>query len=161
MMRCSNQDGGFSLIEVMIAMAISGIALMGTMGAVEMSSRHIQQGSLSTRALALAQARLEAKRATLWQSLLQDDLDHDGFPEVIMKDDGQGGDVSAGDGIYSAMQERDGVTVVWSIEGDHAGPLSSVGLVAIRATASYKGPTGVKEIRLATLRANPTFIGPR
>ncbi len=160
MSRNSN-DTGFSLIEVMVAMVISGVALMGAMGAVELSSRHVQQGSLSTKALALAQARLEVKRSVRWQALLEDDLDHDDVPEIIMKDDGQASDLMAGDGIYTASQERDGVTLVWSVEADRLGPLSAVGMVAIRAAASYVGPGGQKEVRVATLRANPVFVGQR
>lgn len=156
-----SRDEGFSLIEVMMAMVISGIALMGTMAAVEMASRHAQQGSLSSSALELAQARLEAKRSVRWQLLLEDDLDHDGVPEVMMKDDGQGLDAMAGDGIYTAMQERDGVTLVWTVEADRPGPLSLVGMVAIRAVASYTGPGGRKDVRMATLRANPAFVGQR
>jgi len=156
-----SHNEGFSLIEVMMAMVISGIALMGAMGAVEMSSRHVQQGSLSSRALELAQARLEAKRSVRWQSLLEDDLNHDGIPEVIMKDDGQGHDTMADDGVYTAMQERDGVTVIWTVEADRPGPLSAVGIVAIRAVASYVGPGGQKQVRVATLRANPAFVGQR
>lgn len=152
---------GFSLLEVMAAMAIAGIALMGTMGAVDIAARHVEQGSLSMHALALAQARLEAKRSVRWQSLLEDDLDHDGVPEILLRDDGQGYDLAAGDGIYTAMQQRDGVILVWSVEPDRAGPLSSVGLVTIRAAASYEGPGGLKEVRMATLRANPTFVGRR
>lgn len=155
------RDEGFSLIEVMVAMVISGIAFMGTMGAVETASRHVRQGDLSSRALELAQARLEVKRSVRWQSLLEDDLDHDGVPETIMRDDGLDGDVTAGDGIYTAMQERDGVTVVWSVEADRPGALGAIGLVAIRATASYAGPGGRKEVRVATLRANPAFVGDR
>lgn len=156
-----SHNEGFSLIEVMMAMVISGIALMGAMGAVEMSSRHVQQGGLSSRALELAQARLEAKRSVRWQSLLEDDLNHDGIPEVIMKDDGQGHDTMADDGVYTAMQERDGVTVIWTVEADRPGPLSAVGIVAIRAVASYVGPGGQKQVRVATLRANPAFVGQR
>jgi prepilin-type N-terminal cleavage/methylation domain-containing protein len=159
----SRREGerGVSLVEVMVAMMITGIVLMGTMGAVEIASRHVRQGDRSLHALALAQARLEAKRSVRWQSLLEDDLDHDGVPETIMKDDGQGRDQAAGDGIYTAMQERDGVTLIWSVEPDRAGPLSSVGLVTIRATAAYEGPGGLKEVRMATLRANPAFVGRR
>jgi len=150
---------GFSLIEVMVAMVIAGIALMGTMGAIDLSSRHTQQGRLSTQALTLAQARIEAKRSVRWENLLQDDLDHDGMMDVLMRDDGQRPDVGAGDGIYSAMQERDGITVLWTVEMDGAAPLSDVGLVLIRATAFYDSPVGRKEVRLATLRANPTLVG--
>ena len=156
-----SRDEGFSLMEVMTAMVISGIALMGTMGAVEMASKYVLQGSLSSRALELAHGRLEAKRSVRWQSLLEDDLDHDGVPEVVMKDDGQGLDSIAGDGIYTAMQEHDRVTLVWTVEADRPGPLGQVGMVAIRATASYESPNGRKEVRMATLRANPTFMGRR
>lgn len=155
------QDRGFSLVEVMMAMVISGVALMGTMGAIEMSSRHIQQGQVSTRALGLAQARLEAKRSVCWQALLQDDLDHDGIAEVTMKDDGQEPDRMAGDGIYTSVHQQDGVTVVWTVELDRPGPLPLASLVVIRATAFYDGVAGIKEIRLAAFRANPAFVGPR
>ena len=156
------KNDGFSLIEVMVAMMISGIALMGTLGAVEISSRHVQQGGLSSKALEFAQARLEVKRSVRWQSLLEDDLDRDGVSETLMADDGQGYDVAAGDGIYTAMHERDGVTVVWMIEADRPGPLSASGVVTIRAVASYSGLGGQKkEVRVATIRANPEFVGPR
>lgn len=160
-MRGHFYDDGFSLVEVMVAMVISGVALMGTIGAVEISSRHVQHGSLSTRALALVQARLEVKRSVRWQALLEDDLDRDGVPEILMKDDGRGRDMMAGDGIYTAMQERDGVTLVWTVEADRPGPLNSVGMVTIRAIASYAGPGGQKEFQMSTLRANPAFVGQR
>ena len=156
------KNDGFSLIEVMVAMVISSIALMGTLGAVEVSSRQVQQGGLNSKAIELAQARLEAKRSLHWQSLLEDDLDHDGTAETLMNDDGQGSDKTAGDGIYTAMYERDGVTVVWMVETDRPGPLCAVALVTIRAVASYPGLSGHKrEVQVATIRANPNFVGQR
>ncbi|HSA61795.1 MAG TPA: prepilin-type N-terminal cleavage/methylation domain-containing protein [Nitrospiraceae bacterium] len=156
-----SSDKGFSLIEVMVAMVISGIALMGTMSALEISSRHVQQSGLGGRALEMAQGRLEVKRSVRWQSLLEDDLNYDGVPETIMKDDGQEPDKMAGDGIYTAMQKRDGVTVVWSVEADRPGPLGAVAMVTIRAAASYAGTGGRKEVHVATIRANPAFSGSR
>lgn len=153
------QDKGFSLIEVMIAMMISGIAFMGAIGAVQISSGHTRQGALDGRALELAQARLEVKQSVRWTYLLEDDLDEDGIPETMMKDDGQNPDVIADDGIYTAMLERNGITVVWSVETDRPGPLGSVGMVAIRAVSSYVGQGSPKEIMVATLRANPAFVG--
>ncbi|OQW33770.1 MAG: hypothetical protein A4E19_02670 [Nitrospira sp. SG-bin1] len=153
---------GFSLIEVMVAMVITGIALMGALGAVEMSSRHIQQGGLNSKAAEFAQARLEAKRSIHWRSLLEEDHDRNGVPETFMTDDGQGADGTAGDGIYTAMSEHDGVTVVWTIEADPPGPVHSAAMVMIRAIASYPGYNGHrKEVQLATIRANPNFVGPR
>ena len=79
-----------------------------------------------------------------------------------MADDGQGSDITAGDGIYTAGYERDGVTVVWTIEAEHPGPLGSAGMVRIRAVASYSGLNGHKrEVQMATIRTNPNFVGQR
>jgi prepilin-type N-terminal cleavage/methylation domain-containing protein len=156
------KNEGFSLVEVMVAMVIAGVALMGTLGAVEISSKHVQQGGLNSKAIELVQSRLEAKRSVRWQSLLEDDLDHDGVSETLMTDDGQGSDRTAGDGIYTAMYERDGMTVVWMIEAERPGPLHSTAMVTIRAVASYPGLNGQKrEAQAATIRANPNFVGPR
>jgi prepilin-type N-terminal cleavage/methylation domain-containing protein len=156
------KNDGFSLVEVMVAMVISGVALLGTLGAVEVSSRHVQQGGLTSKAVELAQTRLEAKRSVRWQSLLEDDLDRNGTPETLLADDGQGSDITAGDGIYTAMYERDGVTVVWTIEADRPGPLRSAAMVMIRAVASYSGLNGNKRaVQVATIRANPNFVGQR
>ena len=159
MRRALNHDG-YSLVEVMVAMMISGIALMGTLGAVEITSRHARLGGISTKALELAQWRLGVKRTIRWQSLLEDDLDHDGIAETFMADDGVGGDVVAGDGIYTAMHKQDEVTVVWTIEADRPGPLAAAGIVTIRAIASYPGLSEQKrDVQVATLRANPSFVG--
>jgi prepilin-type N-terminal cleavage/methylation domain-containing protein len=158
-MKKQTQDKGFSLIEVMIAMVISGIAFMGAIGAVQISSGHTRQGALDSRALELAQARLEAKQSVRWPYLLEDDLDQDGIHETMMKDDGQIPDATADDGIYTAMLERNGITVVWSVETDRPGPLGLVSMVAIRAVSSYAGQGSPKEVMVATLRANPAFVG--
>jgi len=154
-------ERGFSLVEVMVAMSISMIVVMGGMAALQVSSRLTQQGVMKTRAVSLAQGRLEAKRSVRWEALLQDDLDHDGRIDLVMTDDGQGADVSAGDGIYSAQWEHDGVTLKWTLAMDRLGPLSTAGFVTIRAAASYQGFGGARTVEVGTLRANPTFIGVR
>lgn len=64
-MNRGRNETGLSLLEIMIAIVISGVALMGTMGAIELSARYVEQGQVSSRALALAQARLEGKRSVL------------------------------------------------------------------------------------------------
>jgi prepilin-type N-terminal cleavage/methylation domain-containing protein len=153
---------GISMVEVMVAMMISGIALMGTLGAVEISSRYAQQSVTNSQALELAQGRLEAKRSVRWQLLLEDDLDRDGIAETHMTDDGTGYDVAPSDGIYTAMYERDGITVVWTVETDRPGPLSATGMVRIQAVASYLGRNREKrEVQMATMRANPSYVGYR
>ena len=91
---------------------------------------------------------------------LEDDLDHDGIPETFMLDDGQGADVMAGDGIYTALSERDGITVVWTIEGEQLSPLNASGMVNIQAVASYVNQRGQRrEVHVATMRANPNYVG--
>ncbi|MBS0167863.1 MAG: prepilin-type N-terminal cleavage/methylation domain-containing protein [Nitrospira sp.] len=159
-MRRLMNNNGISLVEVMVAMMISGIALMGTLGAVEISARYAQQGAVNSRALEFVQGRVEAKRSVRWQLLLEDDLDRDGVAEIHMTDDGTGIDVTPGDGIYSAMYEQNGITVVWTIETDHPGPLSATSMVRIRAMATYLGRNKEKrEVQMATMRANPNYVG--
>lgn len=159
MKQLSNSQG-ISLVEVMVAMMISGIALMGTLGAVELSSRYAQQSVMNSQALELAQGRLEVKRSVRWQLLLEDDLDRDGIAETHMVDDGTGFDAAPGDGIYTAMYERDGITVVWTIETDRPGPLSTTSMVSIQAVASYQGRNQEKrEVQIASMRANPSYVG--
>ena len=142
-------------------MTISTIVVMGGMAALQVSGRLVQQGVLKTRALSLAQGRVEAKRSVRWEAMLQDDLDHDGRVDVMMADDGQGADVSAGDGVYSAQWEQDGVRLIWMVAMDRPGPLSTVGRVMIRAAASYPGLGGVRIVEVGTMRANPAFVGAR
>ncbi len=159
-MNTPTKNDGFSLIEVMVAMMISGIALLGTLGAVEITSRYVQQGGLSSKALELAQGKLEAKRSIRWSSLLEDDLNYDGIPDAVMVDDGQGADAIAGDGIYTARYERDGITLMWTIEGDREKPLNASGIAVIRAVASYSDRRGQRrEVQVATIRANPNYVG--
>ena len=154
-------DRGLSLVEVMVAMTIAGIALMAAMGAVQVSARYAQQGVMKTRALALAKGRLEAKRSVRWETLLQDDMNHDGIVDATMNDDGVGKDETAGDGTYTAAWEQDGVSLVWTVAMDRPGPLSGAGFVVIRATATYAGFGDRTTVQVATVRANPVFVGER
>lgn len=159
MTQCSEQ--GFSLVEVLVAMALSAVVLMGGVTALQVSARFAQQGRLAAKALALAQSRVEAKRSVRWEALLLDDLDLDGRVDLMMMDDGQGADVSAGDGVYSARWEGDGVTLDWTVASDHASPLAAAGFVTIRVAASYKGLGGIRTVTIGTVRANPVFVGSR
>lgn len=161
-MSMNRKCDGFSLIEVMVAMMVSGIALMGALGAVEITSRYVQQGALSNKALELAQGKVEMKRSIRWTALLEDDLDRDGNSDIVMRDDGQEPDVVAGDGIYTATSEHDGMTLVWTIEGEHGKPVHASGIVAIRAVTSYLDRRGQRrEMQIATFRANPNYVGGR
>ena len=155
---CSAEKGA-TFSEVMVAMALMAIGIMGAMGAYEAAEKRLGRDALAARALAMAESRIEAKRAVPWEQLLLDDLDHDGVPEVTMHDDGDGADRTAGDGTYSAMLQKDGVTVQWTVTSHRPGSLSNAGAVVIEAYSRYQSETGERDVHLATLRANPGFIG--
>lgn len=160
-MKTCSQERGISLVEVLVAMVIGSVAAMGTFEAVQSATRSVQQGMMKTRALTLVQNRLEAKRSVRWESLLQDDLDHDGLVDRRMQDDGLAPDVVAGDGQYTAQWEQDGVQLLWILSMDRPGALNEAGLVTIRATASYQGVNGMIDVQMVTLLANPRFVGVR
>lgn len=157
-LRCTRERGA-TLSEVMIAMVLTSLGVTGAMGAFAVADKSLARDALAARALAMAESRVEAKRAVPWNQLLSDDLDHDGVPDVTLRDDGAGGDHMAGDGIYSAMLEQHGLKVVWTVQPRGSGPLGSAGGVIIEARGFYPSEAGDREIRLATLRANSAFAG--
>jgi prepilin-type N-terminal cleavage/methylation domain-containing protein len=153
---------GFSLIEVMIAMVILSIGLLGAMTTFEWADRGLHEGVTRTRALALAESKLEVKRAVAWNLLLTEDGDADGVPDAIMRDDGVEPDEIAGDRVYTASSDHQGIRLVWTVAMDHPGPLAYVGSVVIRVRADYPSASGQRrEVRLGTIRANPRFVGLR
>jgi prepilin-type N-terminal cleavage/methylation domain-containing protein len=155
-------EGGFGLIEVMIAMVILAFSILGVMGMFQWGDYGLQRGANGTRALAMAEARIEAKRTAPWDSLLADDLDMDGTAEIIMRDDGMQQDAVGGDGIYTASVEHDGIRMIWTVQPDRSGSVSGAGSVVIQARASYQVAGGRwHEIRIGTLRANPKYLGQR
>lgn len=157
-LRCTLEPGA-TLSEVMIAMVLTSLGVTGAMGAFAAADKSLTRDAVAARAIAMAESRLEAKRAVPWNQLLSDDLDHDGVPDVIMRDDGIGGDRTAGDGIYSGMLEQQGVKVVWTVAPRGQGPLGSAGAVIIEARGIYSSGDGEREVRLVTLRANSAFAG--
>ncbi|MCA1958476.1 MAG: hypothetical protein LDL14_08105 [Nitrospira sp.] len=153
------QEEGGLLLETMIAAVIAGVAFAGTMGAVEVAVRFVRHADLITKAQSVVQSRLEEKRSVGWKFLLEEDSDRDGTPDTVMRDDGLGVDQAAGDGIYSAMADHDGLTEVWTVEANRPGPLASAGAVTIRSSVTFEGPNGPRELRMETIRANPVFVG--
>ncbi len=160
--RGDRQRGGFTLIEVMVSMVILTVGVLAVVAAFRSANQGLRHGELGMRALAIAESRIEAKRASPWNALLTDDLDRDGLAETALRDDGMGDDEHAGDGVYTASADQDGVQVVWTVEPDRPGPLLDVGAVVIRAQAAFSFRSGPRRvIGLRTLRANPNYIGPR
>jgi len=158
----AQHQAGFSLIEVMMAMVVLAFGILGVMAAFRWSDDGVRQGEAGTRALALAESRVEAKRAAPWAALLTDDVNGDGQPEIAMRDDGQFPDRQADDGRYTAATERDGIVLQWTVQPDRAGPVRTWGSVSITATARYRVGQGQwRDITVGTLRANPRYVGLR
>ncbi len=156
------RQGGFGLIDVVMATSVLAFGILGVMSAFQWSDHGLRQAVVGTRALAMAEARLEAKRAAPWHALLADDLDGDGRPDLLMRDDGQWPDRQGGDGLYSATVEQDGIVLEWTVRPDRAGPMSSWGSAAIVARARYPVGRGQwREVRVGTVRANPGYVGTR
>lgn len=161
-MKTAPDEQGFTLIEVMAAMVILAIAIVGVMEMFEVGDRAIRYGARATRAQLLAESRLEAKRAAPWDALLSDDLDGDGRPEVSMRDEGADPDEVAGDGVFSAAAQEGPIRLVWTVQPIDGRSLPQTGAVAIRVRATYPtAPDRTREIRLGTLRANPRYLGGR
>jgi hypothetical protein len=150
---------GATFAEVLISMTLLLIGLMGAMGSYQAADRGLRASQLATRALAMAESRIEAKRAARWDRLLVDDLDDDGLPDLVMRDDGQEGDAQAGDTIYTGSWDHDGVHLLWTVAPSRPGSLATAGYVALEARATYITSGGPREVRIGTLRANPVFVG--
>ncbi|MDZ4855551.1 MAG: choice-of-anchor X domain-containing protein [Nitrospirota bacterium] len=159
--RLFHAESGASFAEVLVAMTLTLIGLVGAMGAFQATERIVRTGTLATRALAMAESRIEVKRSVRWDRLLLDDLNHDGVMDLVMHDDGVGGDVLAGDGVYSGRWDQDGIQLIWTVTPSHSGSLSASGHVQIEARAVYAAGESQREVRVGTLRANPMFVGSR
>ena len=157
--RLFHAEYGASFAEILVVMALTLIGLVGAMGAFQAAEQSLRTGTLATRALAMAESRIEAKRSARWDRLLLDDLNHDGVPDLVMRDDGAGGDLLADDGVYSGSWDQDGVHLIWTVTPSRSGSLSVSGHVLIEARAVYGASESLREVRVGTLRANPVFVG--
>ena len=157
--RIVQSEWGASFSEVLVAMALTMTGLAGAMGSFEVAERIVRNGMLATRALAMAESRLEAKRSARWDRLLLDDVNHDGVPDLVMRDDGVGGDEVAGDGTYSGSWDQDGIKLIWTVTPNRSGSLSASGHVVVEARTAYSTGSGPREIRVGTVLANPLFVG--
>ncbi len=152
-------EGGASFAEVLVAMTLTLMGLAGAMGSFQAAERSLRNGTWATRALAMAESRIEAKRSVRWDRLLLDDLNHDGVTDLVMHDDGAAGDLLAGDGVYSGSWDQDGIHLVWTVTMSRTGSLPDSGHVFLEARAVYPDGAGQREVRIGTLRANPSFVG--
>lgn len=153
-------EKGITLVEVMVAMMILAVAMMGSLGLFEWAEGGMRQGEIAMQALALAESKLEGKRAVRWERLLAEDLDADGQYETAMRDDGLDGDATAGDGVYSVRAHHGPVELTWTVQPAQLRNLSASAYAVIHVTARYRNLRDRwREIELRTVRANPRYVG--
>lgn len=81
-----NDAAGFTLVELMIALVVIAIGVMALSGVQTRSSRDVYATGRSTRALALAQQRIEIKRAGGYAAAVTDSGQQDNFQWIAQVD---------------------------------------------------------------------------
>jgi hypothetical protein len=148
------------LVEVMVAMMILAVAMIGSLSLFEWAEGGVRQGETALRALALAESKLEGKRAVRWERLLAEDLDADGQYETLMRDDGLDGDETAGDGVYTMRAHHGPVELNWTVRPAQPRNLPASTYAVIHVSARYRIMRDHwREIELGTVRANPRYVG--
>ncbi len=68
--RARGRDGGFSLIEMIVAITILGVGLLALAGLFPLAMKRVSVGDLESRASFHAQAKLEELRRVPWSHLV-------------------------------------------------------------------------------------------
>lgn len=90
LIRLHNNQKGISILEVVFALVIFSISLMGVLGMFSLGEEGSSYGDHTSLGLSLAQDKMEEKWMAPWELLLWDDLDGDGQAETKMKKTGAG-----------------------------------------------------------------------
>ena len=166
---------GFTLLELMIALVILAIGLMGVSGMILTSVRGNAFGSRMMQATALAQDKIEEMQNSRYKSLYADcrmagfpitcpnppgtmPLDADGLVQVSANDSGANGDEISGDGVWTYQYDNAtgpeplpaGMTLIWGVKRNYPQPR----LVWIMAAAQWKEKLKTHEVRVESIIGN-------
>jgi prepilin-type N-terminal cleavage/methylation domain-containing protein len=78
----SRNPAGFTLLEVLLAMALVGVAILGLLGVYVSGLKAVAQQRDRTTAVDLARRTLEGIKAVPWSELPADDADFEGGPRA-------------------------------------------------------------------------------
>lgn len=123
--RTDRQEGGFSLVEVLLVFVLVGVALMPLAGVQINSRRAVDEAQRYGEAVALAQTQLEQLRVTGFGVATADSLSDGPFTILTVI----GPEIDQGTGVASTELERLNVQVRWVEKGDTL----SVNLTGLRA----------------------------
>ena len=148
MIRLHNDQKGISILEVVFALVIFSISLMGVLGMFSLGEEGGSFGDHTSLALSLAQDKMEEKWMASWERILWDDLDGDGREETKMKKTGTGAY------FYEETTER-GILRRWEVQKG----ASSSELTLIKVTTIWTDKKGKDHtFNLRGLRAeHPIF----
>ncbi|MEW6323955.1 MAG: prepilin-type N-terminal cleavage/methylation domain-containing protein [Nitrospirota bacterium] len=159
---------GFTLLELLVTLAILSIGLLGTAGMIVQAMQSNNFSRKMTAAYVAAQDKLELKSRQAYSDLFQDDLlaacaagsapdglmddcsPADGVFDTILHDDGLNGDAAAGDTIFTQRDTpSSGITRTWTVQRDDA---SNLATIQVTATWTDKAGQG-HSVTLTTLKA--------
>lgn len=154
-----HSEGGFSLVETMVALVLLSISLLGALSMFAVAQDGISGGAKRLEALALAETKMERMRAAAYHTLLTDDVNGDGLADAILEDRGTDGDAVAGDGEYTARRTINGIVLTTQVRPDQP-TLARSRAATIRVTAEWSDYRGHRRtIRLGMRRANQVYGG--
>ena len=148
MIRLHNHQKGISILEVVFALVIFSISLMGVLEMFSLGEKGGSFGDRTSLAVSLAQDKMEEKWMASWDLILWDDLDGDGQAETKMKTTGPGAY------FYEETTEK-GILRRWEVQKGS----SSSALTLIQVTTIWTDKKGKDHIfNLRGLRAeHPIF----
>ena len=143
MSRLHNAQKGISILEVVFALVIFSISLMGVLGMFSLGEEGGSFGDHTSLAVSLAQNKMEEKWMAPWEGILWDDLDGDGQAETKMK--------KTGPGVYFHEETTEkGIFRRWEVQKGS----SSSALTLIKVTTRWTDKKGKDHIfNLRGLRA--------
>ena len=108
-------QGGFSLVEVMISMVILAFGILGAISMFSASDKALNTSSQMTTALRLVQEKLESKRGADFDLILLDDIDGNGVLETEMADETKAEEEVAGYRVYKGSDIGLGISRRWTV----------------------------------------------
>jgi prepilin-type N-terminal cleavage/methylation domain-containing protein len=127
-------SGGFTLVELVVAMAILVVVLIGVLGSLEFAARATQQASVRQGAMQLATQRIEYARNIPYQVLGTKNADGSfGDPAGILPADGES--VVTSSGAYAVAYR-----VWWMRESDPNPAAQTVMYKKVSVTVSWTAP---------------------
>lgn len=125
---------GFTFLEVILALTLFSFGLLAVTGMFGISTQALQSGGDRTKAVFLAQEKLEQLKSLPDHSLIF--LPSEEHPGAL---------------LHTAQENHGPIHLTWSVQKDR--PLAGLSVLTVEATWRISGGQ-IKSVRLVTLRAD-------